>query len=60
MQYYQLGRAAFGLDSILEETSIIGIQALVHKVFLFTSELFLIISAVLDVPFHVFNRYVQF
>lgn len=31
-QYYQLARAAFSLDSILENQSILAIQALVSKI----------------------------
>ncbi len=34
MEYYQLGRAALAIDSVLEEPSIAGIQALVSPSYL--------------------------
>jgi hypothetical protein len=36
MQFYQLGRASLALESVLEEHSIAGIQALVSAAYLFT------------------------
>lgn len=57
-QYYQLGRAALALDSVIEEQSIPGIQALVKSPYILTYFIFayqLFVAA--HVSFHVLVRY---
>lgn len=53
MQYYQLAKAALSINSVFEEQSIPGIQALVSSLFIHHASILIKHETVHHVSFHV-------